>query len=911
MKSERQNIKAYKWISCLIISVFILISASEAAAFPNGWESMEIEAKWDATESAFNAIVAAFPHGGTKYGYELNVRWSGKPRRYIDLYYDDSTSELFNALHMLRHRQRYRTPDSIAITDSFADLENANWSILNWEKVQYKSTPTRLSAVWLRNEQGDAQLDSLQVTDTLEGSPPHPPYSASDDPIALLLSDHAGFDFTDLSVVLEVLQFRYRVEFLDPDSGDALYELSLDKIITTVPGQPPENSHGVELEVLKDGAHVGDRVDGLFILMENMEAEFDLTRATKSKGGIEVVDSAVPIMRLHEMVLDYHELELGFAFTKAIVVYNDGYASLVVSVSNQSTGDPDLTHWSELNEAANVIVPPGDEPLILLQIYEPQALGSHSIQFQVTSNDPANPSQIVPLIGQAIAPIPIDSVLVLDRSGSMREIAGERQKIDAMRDAADQYAHLLRRDIGGSGTGDKIGFVKYNHTNQIYLPLDFVDDPSASGSHMEQAEEALSNDAITDSNRLKPEGTTGIGGAMQTAAGMFTVPAGGRKHVMVVLTDGIENEAPYINDVIGPIQANDPDLSMYSVGVGANIEEDKLQNITNRGNGYHQVSGDLSGVSVFDLETFYFKIFSNATGMDLVVDPTTAVPLVGDQPTVVGTARITSSDRRATFLVLDSPALRRFYDLELLAPNGQIMGPGVTVGGVGVQHLQRYTYTIYKVVLPDVDTTSEYLGDWVLRLTPKGRWNPKAMKALLETQRELLGYVRHDPQTGPAPIGFAAAVASNYRMQVAVLPSNYLPGAPVLLTATLTDRGWPARHGRVLVDVTGPNGDLIEVVRLYDDGTHGDLVAQDGTWTGQFIQTGASGSYRFLFRSLGANANGELVPREASRYVTLMQPSKDPAPPVKECIPCRVLWVIIIVFAILAIWLLWAVYRRA
>ena len=82
-----------------------------------------------------------------------------------------------------------------------------------------------------------------------------------------------------------------------------------------------------------------------------------------------------------------------------------------------------------------------------------------------------------------IAPIPIDSMLVLDRSGSMSESAGARTKIDALGTAASLFANLLRPDAG-AGTGDKIGIVKYNDTNQVYAALAFADDPATAGSHI-------------------------------------------------------------------------------------------------------------------------------------------------------------------------------------------------------------------------------------------------------------------------------------------------------------------------------------------------------------------------------------------------------------------------------------------
>ncbi len=612
-----------------------------------------------------------------------------------------------------------------------------------------------------------------------------------------------------------------------------------------------------------------------------------------------------PSMRVVDTDLDYGDVELGFAATQAVVVYNDGDAMLTVTVSNQSVGDPDIPQWSELNEVANFDINPGDAPLIVQQVYEPQAIGDHSITFRVTGNDLDNPQQDVTLRGSGVNPVPIDSVLVMDRSGSMGENAGERRKIDAMRDASALYADLLRPDIGDTGTGDKIGFVKYNHTNQVYLGLDFVDDPDVAGSHMADAMDKLSDAALEDAGRLKPTGMTGISDAIETAAGLYTLPAGDRKHVMVVLTDGIETVQDEL-DVAAIVQVrnNNPDLWMYSVGVGMNVNPASLQNITNIANGYHQISDDLSGESIYDLELFYFKIFANATGMDLAVDPTVAVGLDINEPTTVATAHIISSDHKAAFLVLDSPAVRDYYELELIAPNGQVMSPGVQVGGVTIHMKQRHSYTICKVNLPAAEETAEYLGDWLLRYTPKRDFTGADRKVLL-TQAQHGHVVVPDIGHGFLPIGFAAAVASDYQMEVEAFSDDYHPGAKFTLMATLTDRGWPSVDGQVSVEITDPDSEQSVIVRLYDDGTHGDAEPSDGTWTSTFNRTGAAGVYHLLFRGQGRTHRGEMASREASRFISLSKYTVGPGiggPDGRvQCIPCPLLWILIILFFLILI----------
>lgn len=575
-----------------------------------------------------------------------------------------------------------------------------------------------------------------------------------------------------------------------------------------------------------------------------------------------------PLLRVESEILNYGEVELGFAFSKALVLHNDGDTNLSVSVAlTTPAGNPNLAHWNDINELANFNIAPGAPPVVLRQTYAPQALGSHTIAMQVTSNDPSAPTVPVTLTGSGVTPTPIDSVLVLDRSGSMSELAGDQSKIVAMRNAVMLYTDLLRPDIGGTGTGDKLGMIKYNATSQVYFPLTTITNGVKNAIGLGE----LSNAALGDPGRLQPAGNTGIGGAMLLAVDEIGAPVSGRGQVVVVLTDGKENESPSIADAIADIQTNSPQIQFYSVGLGFAIEPTKLQSITNMGEaGYHQVANTLEDETLFDLETFYFKIFSTATGMDLVTDPTHVVSLTTTDPILVDNATVISSDRSAVFLVLDDPAMRQFYDVEFVTPKGDVIVPGLSVGGIPVQVQSRQTYRIFRIVFPDPAQADEYVGDWVLRIVPNGRWDRAIAKALLRESH--IGYSGViNPVGGTVPIGFAGAVASDYRMQASVTAQSFLPGAELRLSAALTDRGWPAADGDVTVTITRPDG-VVHVVTLHDDGTHDDGEATDAVWSNGYVQTAAPGVYKLLFRSVGRNERGELAPRLATRYVTLAQP---------------------------------------
>lgn len=539
-------------------------------------------------------------------------------------------------------------------------------------------------------------------------------------------------------------------------------------------------------------------------------------------------------------------------------------------------GSPNTSIWTDIGVATNFTVRPGDPPLVLRQEFHPIAVGAASMQLRVTTNDSAVGSQLVTLSGNGVTPRPLDSVLVLDRSGSMADPAGDVRKIDALRSASQLYADLLRFDPI-TNTGDKLGFVKYNATSADYMPLALMDGAQRNAI----SSNFMSAGAVNDISRIKPDGRTGIGGAMQRGANMLAGSGPDRDIALVLLTDGAENETPRIADVKDGIAAANSRLKIFSVGLGFAVEPAKLQSITNVAQGYHQVVDQLTGQSLFDLESFYFKIFANAAGLNMVVDPTILADVSTLNPTEIERARIVTSDRSATFVVLDEPALRQFYDLRFVSPTGIVIQPGTSIGGVPIQEFTNLNHRVFRIIFPDPSQASEYTGDWILQLKPNGKWNPDAAKrALAESHTQFSGSLT--PFQGFVPIGFMAAVTTDYRLDVAVTATSYLPGDRIKINAKLSDRGWPSPLGKIKVIVTLADGSYKTVV-LRDDGLNGDSVASDATWSGWFDDTAKAGNYKFHFKAVGHNSRGELTPREDLRFVTLKPIERTPDPNGDTC----------------------------
>ena len=205
---------------------------------------------------------------------------------------------LAKSLHSIRHRTR-STSDPRAPSNEFAELEKANWDE-DWQRIQYKSTPTRIGAVWFRAETGDCRIsdsggnnlcpdahqNGYTAENVLKGNYPNHPA------IATLRADHTGFDPKTLARSLKVLDYRYRIEL--QKSNLAVFEMSLDQVrTTTLADGMTKTTYEAELEIVKDNFDEED-VEELFRLVKELEKKYNSKPSTKTKGGIEVPEASSP-----------------------------------------------------------------------------------------------------------------------------------------------------------------------------------------------------------------------------------------------------------------------------------------------------------------------------------------------------------------------------------------------------------------------------------------------------------------------------------------------------------------------------------------------------------------------------------------------------------------------------------------
>jgi len=324
-----------KSILTLLVSFLIYGSHAFGQCFilellPDGWQDMEIEAKWASNEQTYNTIVNAFPDGSTFDGiYTVNVRWSGVSRKYVDYYYDDNNNTLMNNKHSIRWRRRY---SSNATNNNLSTLINANWQ-LNWEKVQYKSTPYRYGAIWFRNETGDCELATEcachNYINILNQSCSHPSTDALDD-------EHSNYNYSSVGKISEVVDYRYRIEL--QYFGQPVYEISLDRIVDANNNVEYE----VELEIVKDNFTTAD-LSELFRLVELLQnnSNYSLTPSIESKGGIPLEEDNWDITLSNPIVInssnDYNagnKFKARHTLTTADVTVNSSGTAEFISGNN-------------------------------------------------------------------------------------------------------------------------------------------------------------------------------------------------------------------------------------------------------------------------------------------------------------------------------------------------------------------------------------------------------------------------------------------------------------------------------------------------------------------------------------------------------------------------------------------------
>lgn len=438
----------------------------------------------------------------------------------------------------------------------------------------------------------------------------------------------------------------------------------------------------------------------------------------------------------------------------------------------------------------------------------PDFFGSLSV---TSSDDPANSPTPVDLEAHAIPPKPVDSVLVIDRSGSMSEptgVPGER-KIQQAIEAAQLYVSLLRER-------DRVGLVRYNQQSlspaDILLPLTLAD---AAGKTTARSQLIPTN--------LTPTGNTSIGAGILRGSEVLEA-AFAESRAIVVLTDGRQNTNPDIPAATAAVLAKTPRQRVFAVGLGLNQLEDKLQQIASVTNGVAQITGDLVGYKEFLLQKLYVQILSDLSDEAFVRDPRSIV-LPGQQRAT--TVDIAEVDVAADFIVVfrQDRVFPKYMNVWLEAPDGTQIRPSDVAALPNVSFQQGQGHLYFRLQFPAFPRRPEaHIGRW--RVWVENVTGPQV--SLRQQQTE--------PGAGRTLYySVMSKVRSNFLLGGRLLQKRYEPGSTMSITLEPSLYGQPvALDEPVRVQVFRPDNRARTLTLSPDD---------YGVYRGDFSDTDQIGPY--------------------------------------------------------------------
>jgi uncharacterized membrane protein len=171
--------------------------------------------------------------------------------------------------------------------------------------------------------------------------------------------------------------------------------------------------------------------------------------------------------------------------------------------------------------------------------------------------------------------------LVLDRSGSMNDLAGDATKISMARAAALGAIAFAR------GHHDRLGIIAFDITAHVVVPM----------QEMTAASAAAADRAVTG---LTADGGTDIYAALRAAAGQITrLSNTSTNRQIVLMTDGVSQSA-YYDTLVGRLRASG--VSLTAVGLGGQVDKLLLHLATAGGGRYYYTNNAADLPRIFAAE---------------------------------------------------------------------------------------------------------------------------------------------------------------------------------------------------------------------------------------------------------------------------------------------------------------------
>lgn len=495
---------------------------------------------------------------------------------------------------------------------------------------------------------------------------------------------------------------------------------------------------------------------------------------------------------------------------------------------------------------------------------------------------------------------PVDTILVLDRSGSMNSIAagGTEKKIDLLKDAVEMFIRIWEPF---SIPEDRMGIIYFNNTITR-----FPDDPVVLLPFQENANAFIENvRSITAIN------CTALGGGILSALWGFDGAPGHQKHI-IVFTNGMQNCSPMVTDVGGVHRIiYDPDPPCCDSGIpGLNIDisDYDVKAIHTIGTGVAgadwislitDIARETRGTHLFtttpdeDLEDYFLDTLVES----LRFDPVEKVKTV--KRTIAGIDlpkdeffMINSTARKATFILSWRGEDRLTFDL--VSPDGTTIPESLQK----VQTGSFYRIATVEFPLSVHRNKIDHAGTWKLIVRPLQTVAQVSYRAhLIIDDAE----VRYHFDVPAADYGVGEAVPLSFWIQHGNRTLTNLSGE---ITATiarppvgfgtfmvkhpvskdqldkpidLSDDKFPHladKKSYILVQDSELRKELrpvIDRIALYDDGQpeHGDVKANDGVYSALYKNTKRPGFYNIEMLLKGSIPELGPITRSESKTISV------------------------------------------
>lgn len=632
--------------------------------------------------------------------------------------------------------------------------------------------------------------------------------------------------------------------------------------------------------------------------------------------GAGCIANAVAVVPSATMI-NFGDIERGFRTVRFKVVENTGDGDLVFTARITAGANPAhaalfglVLPDSDITDAQPIrtytVLPtsrcgPGSTGAgtvtVAVSFYADDVASTTPYTARLEIDDPVTATTTTYALSATITPaIPVDAVLVFDRSGSMDDPVGSRTKIEAAQSAGRLFVQLLRADAD-----DRAAIISFNQDPVDDFPI---------------APVAGNVAAMKAALGFTAGGATNIAGGVIIGEEEYSDPTHplsppGLKKAMIVLTDGMDNICFQIGgtgdwySIIGRDATDPPDgmfrpdltpqdsevlpvptgIKVYAIGLGktGDIDGAALDALASATGGSYDGVVDLTGKDFFLLEKYFTQIFMETAGLAIISDPFyTIVP--GDKHE--HGFNIFPGDVSAMVVIYDHPDGR--LPIFLISPAGEQISGASLPPGFGVRFRSTPTARFIEVKFPQGEP-ERYDGLWHAVVVHEGRICQGDINPPDRQDRD----PNHDPQGGnsqdvgrgflpedcretkdPVDYGIAIGAGSNLRMQAYVEPGTKFVGDTIRLNGVLAEAGLPLKGSNVRVLAESPSGATYTII-LHDDGLHQDGDEDNGDYGGLFTNTMETGVYRFLFRAEGLQAGRSYV-RELHRTKVIYDRRRPP-----------------------------------